>query len=95
MKLILIILITTLHVSFLHAEESSYKFTFGGNLGNVPIKINMMSKNMKISPGINLNSWILSPNFLFFSGNNKFSNFLENTDTKRKENLFIKFNFKF
>jgi len=54
-----------------YAEEPSFKFTFGSNLGNIPLEINKMSKNLKKSPGIEINSWILSPNFSSFIGNKK------------------------
>jgi len=77
-----------------YAEEPSFKFTFGSNLGNIPLEINKMSKNLKKSPGIEINSWILSPNFSSFIGNKKKNNFSENKDFK-KESLFIKFNLKF
>jgi len=95
MRFFLVILLTTLHISFLHAEESSFKFTFGSNLGSLPLQINKISKNIKIPPGININSWILSPNFSSFLGNKKSSNFLEDKDSQEKENLYFKFNFKF
>ena len=86
MRFILAILVITFHFSFLNAKDSSFKFTFGSNLGNIPLKINKMSKNIKPLSGIKINSWILSPNFL---------NFSENEKSKEKESLYIKFNFKF
>jgi len=95
MRFILIILFTTLHISFLHAGESSFKFTLESNLGNIPLEINKMSKNIKTLGGLQINSWVLSPNFSSLLGNKKFSNFLKKRDTKEKDNLFIKFNFKF
>ena len=75
------------------AKEPSFKFTFGSNLGSVPIEINKVSKNIKKSPGVKINSWILSPNFLFFIEGKKNSNFTEDKDFK--EVLYIKLNFKF
>ena len=80
-------------MSVLHTEESSFKFTFGSNLGNVPLEINKMSKNLKKSTGIKINSWILSPNFSSFGGGKKNSNFTE--DKGFKEFVYIKFNYKF
>ena len=93
MRFSLVVLAITFHMSFLHAEEPSFKFTFGSNLGNVPLEINKMSKNLKKSTGIKINSWILSPNFLFFIEGKKNSNFTEDKDFK--EVLYIKLNFKF
>jgi hypothetical protein len=93
MKFLLSILAITFQLSFLHAEEPSFKFTFGSNLGNIPIEINKTSKNIKKSPGIKINSWILSPNFSSFIGNKENLNFSKGTDLK--ESLYINFNFKF
>ena len=77
------------HISFLHAEESKFKFTFGSNLGNFPLEINN-SVNNKISPGIKINSWSFSPNFSNFIAEKKLSNFSENKISKN--NIYIKFN---
>jgi hypothetical protein len=93
MRFFLSILAITFYLSFLHAEEPSFKFTFGSSLGNIPIEINKTSKNIKKSPGIKINSWILSPNFSSFIGNAENLNFSKGTDLK--ESLYIKFNFKF
>ena len=93
MRFFLVILVITMHSVFLHASEPSFKLTFGSNLGNVPLEINKMSKNIKPLPGIKINSWILSPNFSSFIGDKKNSNFTEVKDFK--ESLYIKFNFKF
>ncbi|MDC1095858.1 hypothetical protein OAS47_00905 [Pelagibacteraceae bacterium] len=93
MRLFLVVLVMTFNMFFLYAEESSFKFTFGSNLGNVPFEINKMSKNIKKSPGIKINSWILSPNFSSFVGDIKNSNFKE--DKNFKEALYIKLNYKF
>ena len=82
-------------MSFLSAETPSFKFTFGSNLGNIPLEINKMNKNIKTLAGIKINSWILSPNFSSFVGNKNFSNLSENKNSKEKESLYIKFNFKF
>ena len=95
MRFILTILVIIFHFSFLNAKESSFKFTFGSNLGNIPLQINKMSKNIKTPTGIKINSWILSPNFSSFTDNKKFFNFSENKIFKEKESLYIKFNFKF
>ena len=75
MRFFLLVLAITFYTSFLHAEEPSFKFTFGSNLANIPLEINKMSKNIKTSPGIKINSWILSPNFSSFRDNKKFSIF--------------------
>ena len=93
MRFILTILVIIFHFSFLNAKESSFKFTFGSNLGNIPLQINKMSKNIKPLSGIKINSWILSPNFSSFVGKKKSSRFLENK--KSKESIYIKFKFKF
>tara|TARA_X000001036_G_C20323206_1_gene661346 strand:+ start:164 stop:451 length:288 start_codon:yes stop_codon:yes gene_type:complete len=89
-----VLLTIVLHASFLSANEPSFKFTFGGNLGKIPLEINKMSKNIKPLAGIKINSWTLSPNFSSFNGDEIKSNF-----TKKKENikdyLYIKINFKF
>jgi len=81
-------------MSFLSAEEMSFKFTFGSNLGDVPIEINKISKNIKTTPGIKINSWILSPNFSFFKNDKKSLNLTKNKDFK-KEALYLKFKIKF
>ena len=86
MRFFLVILAITFYTSFLHAEEPSFKFTFGSNLANIPVEINKMSKNIKTSTGIKINSWILSPNF---------SNFSENKTFKEKESLYIRLKLKF
>ena len=93
MRFLTIILVILFQISFSYAEEQSFKLSFGSNLGNVPFEINKMSKNIKKSPGIEINSWILSPNFSSFIGDKKNSNFTEVKDFK--ESLYIKFNFKF
>ena len=94
MRLFFVILLTTvLHASFLPATEPSYKFTFGSNLGKIPLEINRMSENIKPLAGIKINSWTLAPNFLSYSGGKKRSNFIGKENTK--ENLYIKINFKF
>ena len=59
------------------------EFTFGSNLGKIPLEINKMSKNIKPLAGITkLNSWTLSPNFSSFNGDEIKSNF-----TFFKENI--------
>ena len=93
MRFFLGVLAITFCSSFLHAEESSFKFTFGSNLANLPLEINKMSKNIKKSPGININSWILSPNFSSFMVAKKNLDFSEDKDFK--EHLYIKLNLKF
>ena len=96
MRFFLVVLAITFYTSFMHAEEPSFKFTLGSNLGDFPLEINKMSKNIKTLGGLQINSWVLSPNFSSFLGNKKSSNFLKKKrDTKEKNNLFIKLNFKF
>ena len=46
-KLILVVLFITLNISVLHAKESSFKITFGSTVGNIPLEINKISKNIK------------------------------------------------
>jgi hypothetical protein len=82
-----------LHTSFVHAEESKYKFTLGSNLGGFPLEINKMSKNIKTMPGIQINSWNLSPNFSSLVGKKKSSKFPENKISK--DNIYLKFNLRF
>jgi len=89
--LLVILLTVAFHASFLQATEPSFKFTFGGKLGTIPLEINKMSKNIKNIGGIKINSWTLSPNFSSFVKDKK-SNFKE---TKLEEKLFIKINLKF
>ena len=94
MRLFLVIFAITLHTSFLHAKDPSLKLTFGGSLGNIPLEINKVSKNIKTLTGFKINSWILSPNFSSFIRDKKKINLSENKDFK-KDSLFIKLNFKF
>ena len=93
MRFLLAVLAIISFTSFLHAEEPSYKFTFGSSLGNVPFEINKMSKNIKTSPGIKINSWILSPNFSSSKEDKESLNFAD--DKNFKEFVYIKLNFKF
>jgi hypothetical protein len=78
MRFVLIVLATTLYTSFLHATESSFKFSFGSNFRNIPLEIIKMNENIKTTGGININSWTLSPNFSSFVENEKTSNFSKN-----------------
>ena len=90
MRFLLLVLAITLYIPFLCAEETSFKLTFGGNLGKIPFEINKIKKT---SSGIKMNSWVLSQNFLSYIKNKKNSHFLENKDFK--EEIYIKLNFKF
>jgi hypothetical protein len=93
MKFFITILLSVIfHVSFLQATEPSYRFTFGGILGNIPLEINKMSKNIKTIGGIKINSWTLSPNFSSFNDDKKKFNFAEK---KPKEILYFKIKLKF
>jgi len=74
-KLILLLLATVLSTSFLSAEMPSFKFTFGSNLGNIPIEINNINKNVKKLIGVKINKWVLSPNFSSFAGNKILSDY--------------------
>jgi|TARA_B110000495_G_scaffold181694_1_gene176640 hypothetical protein len=87
-----ILLSVIFHASFLQATEPLFKFTFGSNLGNIPLEINKMSKNIKTIGGIKINSWTLSPNFSSFSNDKKILNQIEKTS---KESLYLKIKFKF
>jgi hypothetical protein len=94
-RFLLIILTITIHASFLHADEPSFKFTFGSNLGNIPLEINKMSKNIKPLPGIKINSWILSPKFTSLGGGKSFFKSQKEKESNEKQKIYIKFNFKF
>jgi hypothetical protein len=80
------------YASFLQSTEPSFKFTLGSNLGNIPLEINKTGNNLKPIGAIKINSWILSPNYSFFAGN-KILNLEEKK--RKKESLYIKFNYKF
>ena len=92
MKLFLILTVLFFS-SLLHAEEKSFKFTLGSNLGKIPLEINNISKNKKQLTGFKVNNWILSPNIHSFVGNKLLPNFLEKRNSKDK--VYIKINFKF
>ena len=87
-----ILLSVIFHASFLQATEPSFKFTFGSNLGNIPLEINKMSKNIKTIGAIKINSWTLSPNFSSFNNDKKI---LNQREKKSKESLYLKIKFKF
>ena len=93
MRFLLAVLAIAFYTSFLHAEEPTFKFTFGSNLSNIPFEFNKTSENIKKSPGIKINSWILSPNLSSLAGNEKVLNSLKNKNYKNA--FFIKFNLKF
>ena len=94
MRFFFVILLTiVLHASFLSANEPSFKFTFGSNLGKIPLEINKMSQNKKTIGGLKINSWTLSPNFLSFANNQNNSNFSEKTSLKEILYIKIKLNF--
>ena len=95
MRFLILLLLTILYTSFLPAEIPSFKFTFGSNLGNIPLEINKMNKNIKTLSGLKIHSWILSPNFSSFLDNKKKLNLSENKYSKEKDSLYIKFNLKF
>ena len=94
MRFSLTILLTALlHASFLHANEPKFKFTFGTNLGDLPLEFIKTSKNQKTSPSIKINSWNLSPNFSNYVGEKKLFNFSENKVSENR--IYFKFKFKF
>ncbi|MDC1212726.1 hypothetical protein N8016_02915 [Pelagibacteraceae bacterium] len=93
MRFFLAVLLSVIfYASFLPATEPSFKFTFGSNLGNIPLEINKMSKNIKNKSGIKINSWTLSPNFSSFNNDKKI---LNQREKKSKESLYLKIKFKF
>ena len=93
MRFLLLLLLTILYTSFLTAEIPSFKFTFGSNLGNIPLEINKMNKNIKTLSGLKIHSWILSPNFSSSKEDKESLNFAD--DKNFKEFVYIKLNFKF
>jgi len=93
MRFVLLFLITIFYSSFLSAEMSSLKFTFGSNLGNIPLEINNINKNMKKLMGVKINKWVLSPNFSSFAGNKILSNYSKNKNSKEKVYIKFKLNF--
>jgi|TARA_B100000780_G_scaffold171903_1_gene120346 hypothetical protein len=92
-KLILLLLATVLSTSFLSAEMPSFKFTFGSNLGNIPIEINNINKNVKKLIGVKINKWVLSPNFSSFAGNKILSDYSKSKNYKKS--VYIKFRLNF
>ena len=92
-RFFILILVLTLHAPFLHATEKLFKFTFGTNQGSVPFEINKTNINIKKSPGIKLNSWILTPNFSSFLDDKKKSKFSKKKNSK--DDFYIKFKLKF
>lgn len=92
-RICLIILAIVFYTSFLNTAEPKFKFTFGTNIGNVPLKINKTNRNIKTPLGIKIHSWILSPNFSSFAGDKKSYNYLE--DKNYKDRVYIKLNLRF
>ena len=93
MRILLAVLIILLHASFLHAEEPSFKISFGSKVGNIPFEINKMSKNKKTKGGIKINSWNISPNFSSFEGFKKIKELSK--DKNFEEKFYIKLKLKF
>jgi len=93
MRILLAVLIILLHASFLHAEEPSFKISFGSKVGNIPFEINKMSKNKKTKGGIKINSWNISPNFSSFEGFKKIKKISK--DENFEEKFYIKLKLKF
>ena len=93
MRFILILLLTILYTSFLSAEMSSFKFTFGSNLGSIPLEINNINKNMKKLMGVKIDKWVLSPNFSSFAGNKILSDYSKSKNYKKS--VYIKFRLNF
>ena len=89
----LIVFVLLLPMSYLHSEEPSFQFTFGGNIKNFPIQFNRSDKKIKKMFSFNLNKWNISPTFNSFA-NTKFTS----TSLKSKnlgEKLFVKIKLKF
>ena len=80
-------------MSYLHSEETSFQFTFGGNIKNFPIQINRSDKKIKKMLSINLNQWNISPTFNSFANTKLTSDFLEKKNIK--EQFFIRLKLKF
>ena len=93
MRFILILITTILYTSSLPAEMLSFKFTFGSNLGNIPLEINNINKNMKKLMGVKIERWVLSPNFSSFAGNKILSDYSENKNYEEKVYIKFKLNF--
>ena len=93
MRFFLFVLAITFYTSFMHAEEPSFKFTLGSNLGNFPLEINKMSKNIKNLGGLKINSWVLSPHFSSFAGSKIISKFSGVKNSK--DSVYIKFRLNF
>ena len=86
------------HTSFSHAEDSSFRFTFGSTLGKFPIKIDKQNAINKTIGSIKINSWAVSPNFSSLVGKNEISNITKDINIEEKnfgEILYMKINFKF
>ena len=94
MKLVVVIILI-FSASFLQAEEKSFKFMLGGNIGNFPLEINKINKNKKQLMGLKVNNWILSPNVLSFAGNKFLTSFPEKKSSKDRDKVYFKLNFKF
>ena len=92
---VIYVLLMMIPSSFLFAESPTFKFTFGSNIGNVPIEINNFKKNQKplMGVGVKIDKWILSPNFSSLTSKNFSSKFSNNKSSKGL--LYIKFNYKF
>jgi len=92
-RFFILILVLTLYAPFLQATEKLFKFTFGTNQGSVPFEINKTNINIKKSPGIKLNSWILTPNFSSFLDDKKKSKFSKKKNCKNDFLLTFKLKF--
>jgi hypothetical protein len=80
-------------MSYLHSDEPSFTFTFGGNIKNFPIQFNRSDKKIKKMFSVNFNKWNISPTFNSFA-NTKFTP--ESIKNKNlDEKLFVKLKFKF
>ena len=88
----LIFIISTLH---LHGAEQSFNFTFGSNLGNIPLEIKNIKKNSNTLNlvGIKNNKWILLPSFSSFAKTKDSQDFTRHKISK--EIIYLKINFKF
>jgi len=80
-------------MTYLHSDESSFQFTFGGKIKNLPIQFNRSDKEIKKMFSVKFNKWNISPTF------NSFANTKFTPDSHKSKNLgeklFVKIKLKF
>ena len=89
----LVVFVFLVPMSYLHSEEPSFQFTFGGNIKNFPIQFNRSDKKIKKMFSVNLNKWNISPTFNSFANTKFTSDILEKKNIKEK--LFVRLKLKF